>query len=122
MSYSNRQQKISLLPCTRNKNKTHNKVIYTWMQKAQLSDANIVSVSQKNVFIFFSLYFTNFCYKTYRYHFIPFPNKSWFLRFCSTSLLKMLWEKKKLPVTSNFSFFPQCLLALWRTFCHFRQI
>ena len=34
----------------------------------------------------------------------PFPNKSWFLRVCSTSLLKALWEKEKLLVTSNFSF------------------
>ena len=36
--------------------------------------------------------------------FIPFPNKPWFLRVCSTSLLKTLWEKEKLLVTSNFSF------------------
>ena len=28
----------------------------------------------------------------------------WFLRVCSTSLLKTLWEKEKLLVTSNFSF------------------
>ena len=34
----------------------------------------------------------------------PFLNKLWFLRVCSTSLLKTLWEKKKLLVTSNFSF------------------
>ena len=34
----------------------------------------------------------------------PFPNKPWFLRVCSTSLLKTLWEKEKLLVTSNFSF------------------
>ena len=34
----------------------------------------------------------------------PFPNKPWFLRVCRTSLLKTLWEKKKLLVTSNFSF------------------
>ena len=34
----------------------------------------------------------------------PFPNKPWFLRDCSTSLLKTLWEKEKLLVTSNFSF------------------
>ena len=33
-----------------------------------------------------------------------FPNKSWFLRVCSGSLLKTLWEKEKLLVTSNFSF------------------
>ena len=37
--------------------------------------------------------------------FNPFPNKPWFLRVCSTSLLKTLWEKKKLLVTSNFFFF-----------------
>ena len=31
-------------------------------------------------------------------------NKPWFLRVCSTSLWKTLWEKEKLLVTSNFSF------------------
>ena len=31
-------------------------------------------------------------------------NKPWFLRVCSTSVLKTLWEKEKLLVTSNFSF------------------
>ena len=36
--------------------------------------------------------------------FYPFPNKPWFLRVCSTSLFKTLWEKEKLLVTSNFSF------------------
>ena len=34
----------------------------------------------------------------------PFLNKPWFLRVCSTRLLKTLWEKEKLLVTSNFSF------------------
>ena len=34
----------------------------------------------------------------------PFPNKPWFLRVCSTILLKTLREKEKLLVTSNFSF------------------
>ena len=34
----------------------------------------------------------------------PSPNKPWLLRVCSTSLLKTLWEKEKLLVTSNFSF------------------
>ena len=34
----------------------------------------------------------------------PFPNKPWFLRVCGRSLLKTLWEKKKLLVTSNFFF------------------
>ena len=33
-----------------------------------------------------------------------FPNKPWFLRVCSTSLLKTLLEKEKLLVKSNFSF------------------
>ena len=33
----------------------------------------------------------------------PFPNKPSFLRVCSTSLLKTLWEKDKLLVTSNLS-------------------
>ena len=36
--------------------------------------------------------------------FKPFPNKPWFLRICCTCLLKTLWEKEKLLVTSNFSF------------------
>ena len=36
--------------------------------------------------------------------FNPFPNKPWFLRVCITRLLKTLWEKEKLLVTSNFSF------------------
>ena len=35
----------------------------------------------------------------------PFPNKPWFLRVCSTSLLKTL-EKEKLLVTSNQFFLP----------------
>ena len=36
--------------------------------------------------------------------FNPFPNKPWFLHVCSTCLLKTLWEKEKLLVTSNISF------------------
>ena len=35
----------------------------------------------------------------------PLPNKPLFLRVCSTSFLKTPWEKEKLLVTSNFSFF-----------------
>ena len=35
----------------------------------------------------------------------PFENNPWFLQVCSTSLLKTQWEKEKLLVTSNFSFF-----------------
>ena len=34
----------------------------------------------------------------------PFPNKPWMLRVYSTSLLKTLWEKEKMLVTSIFSF------------------
>ena len=34
----------------------------------------------------------------------PFPNKPLFLCVCSTSLMKTLWEREKLLVTSNFSF------------------
>ena len=34
----------------------------------------------------------------------PFPDKPWFLCVCSSSLLKILWEKEKLLVISNFSF------------------
>ena len=44
------------------------------------------------------------CYDGHAYTFNPFPNKPWFLRVCSTSLLKTLWENEKLLVTSNFSF------------------
>ena len=45
----------------------------------------------------------------------PFPNKPWFLRVCSTSLLKTLWEKEKLLVTSSFSF-------SYRVFYLFREL
>ena len=38
--------------------------------------------------------------------FNPFPNKPLFFCVCRTSLLRTLWEKKKLLVTSNFSFSP----------------
>ena len=34
----------------------------------------------------------------------PLPNMPWFSRVCCTRLLKTLWEKEKLLVTSNFSF------------------
>ena len=50
---------------------------------------------------------------------ISFPKKIWFLSVWSTSLLKTLWEKEKLLVTSNFSFSPQCFLAVWKTFTPF---
>ena len=53
---------------------------------------------------------------------LTFPNKPWFLRVCSTSVLKTLQEKEKLLVTSNSPFFPQCFLPVWKPFCHFQQI
>ena len=49
--------------------------------------------------------FSLLCKKCHlKFSFNPFPNNPWFLRVCSTSLLKTLWEKQKLLVTSNFSF------------------
>ena len=45
--------------------------------------------------------------------FNPFQNKPWFLRVCSTSLLKTLGEKEKLLVKSH---------SYWRTFCHCHHI
>ena len=36
----------------------------------------------------------------------PYPNKLLILHVCSLSLLKTMWEKEKLLVTSHFSFFP----------------
>ena len=44
-------------------------------------------------------------YKKKEIWLFPFLNKPWFLRVCNRSLLKTLWEKKKLLVTSNFSIF-----------------
>ena len=43
----------------------------------------------------------------------PFQNKPWFLCVCSTGLLKTLWEKEKLLVTSNF-FFSHSVFYLFR--------
>ena len=43
--------------------------------------------------------------KTFSYgSFNPLPNKPWFLCVCSASLLKTLWKKEKLLITSSFSF------------------
>ena len=64
----------------------------------------------KNLFVFKSLFINQFeilshvaVEALYRSYLNPFPNKPWFLRVCSTSLFKTLWEKEKLLVTSNFS-------------------
>ena len=56
----------------------------------------------------------NYNYNIFQICFNPFPNKHWFLRDCSTSLLKTLKEKEKLLVTSVF--------PIWRTLCHFQQV
>ena len=45
----------------------------------------------------------------------PFENKCWFLCVHSTSLLKTLWEKEKLLVTSNFSL-SHCVFYLFGEF------
>ena len=38
------------------------------------------------------------------YRLNPLPNKPWVLRVSSASLLRTLWKKEKLLITSNFSF------------------
>ena len=53
-------------------------------------------------------------YSTER-HFNLFSTKPLVLRVCRRILLKTLWEKEKLLITSNFSFFPQCFLPIWKT-------
>ena len=46
--------------------------------------------------------FNRFAIGVQRTQINPLPNKPWFLHVCSTCLLKSLWEKKKLLVTSVF--------------------
>ena len=46
-------------------------------------------------------------------HFNPFPHNDTFWRPWETSHLKTLWEKEKLPVTSNFSFSHSVLYLFW---------
>ena len=52
----------------------------------------------------------------------PFPNKPWFLRVRSTSLMKTLWEKEKLLGKSNFPLSRKCFLLELRTLCHLHLI
>ena len=55
--------------------------------------------------ISFHFSFGNFHFAQFEHFCVnPFPNKPWFLRVCSKSLLKTLWEKEKLLVTGNFSY------------------
>ena len=51
----------------------------------------------------------------------PLSHNDTFRRPWETSLLKTLWEKEKLLVTSDFSF-SQSFLPVWITFFHFHQI
>ena len=54
--------------------------------------------------------------------FNPFPNKPWFLRVCSTSLLKTMWEKEKLCVTCKaISPFPTVFSTNMENFLPFHQ-
>ena len=62
------------------------------------------------------------CYVLHLERVNPFPHKDTFWSPWETSLLKTLWEKEKLLVTSKFLLFPQCFLPVWITFCHFLQI
>ena len=62
------------------------------------------------------------CDDAYVFFFNPFPNKPWFLRVCGICLLKTLWEKEKLLVTSNFSLSHCVFNPISRTLSHFYQI
>ena len=46
----------------------------------------------------------------------PSPNKPSFLRLCRTCVLKTLWEKGKLLVTSNFSFPCSVFYPFWKLY------
>ena len=50
-----------------------------------------------------------------------FPDKPWFLRVCSTRLLKTL-GRGEIACNEQFLYFPQYFLSILRTFCHFHQI
>ena len=52
----------------------------------------------------------------------PFPNKPWFLRVFSTSLLKTLLGKGEIARNEQFLLFPLCFLPFWITFRHFNRI
>ena len=51
----------------------------------------------------------------------PVPNKPWFLRACSTSLLKTVRDKGEIARNEQFLLFSQHFLPICRTFCHFHQ-
>ena len=51
-----------------------------------------------------------------------FLNKPWFSLVCSTSPLKIQWEKEKLLVTKKFLLFLLYFLLVLKTFYHFYKI
>ena len=59
-----------------------------------------------NMFLLFSFYFhTSYSSGSMKHLTLnSFQNKPWFLHVHSSSLLKTLWKKEKLLVTTNFSF------------------
>ena len=63
-----------------------------FQQERNIAERENTPVSITRIFSFFQQCFNSF------------PNKPWFLRVCNKSLLRTLWEKEKLLVTSNFSF------------------
>ena len=70
-----------------------------------LSCEKQLPLSQTTNFRFFQT--ERICRRQFQYYLFiinPFPNKPCFLRVRSKSLLKTLWEKEKLFVSSNFSF------------------
>ena len=84
----------TLLTSTATANQTLIALIYMPLKSDQSQDY-VVCLCFKDIFLFY--------WPRKKGVFNPFPNKPRFLRVCSTSLLKTLWEKKKLLVTSNFS-------------------
>ena len=52
----------------------------------------------------------------------PFPNKSWFLPVCSTSLFENTVGKGEIARNEQFLLFPLCFLPFWRTYCQFHEI
>ena len=68
----------------------------------KLSELHIMSASKTRLKYAWTVYNDQLSYRLWWLN--PFRNKLWFLRVWSASLLKTLWEKEKLLVTSNFSF------------------
>ena len=74
------------------------KYMYDVGQKTLWKKVKLLKMS--NFTFFHNVFYAIWTLKSFN----PFPNKSWFLCVCSTSLLKTLWEREKLLVKSNFSF------------------